>query len=94
MNFPGQSGERMGCPRCGAAMNHHADKVLYFNEDDETRSPIQVPVALLTKFMLARSAVPALLVKSISETRMLEPHAYRSSRREGKTETIDALGSS
>jgi ribosomal protein S27AE len=37
MNFPGQSGERMGCPRCGAAMNHHADKVLYFNEGDETR---------------------------------------------------------
>jgi ribosomal protein S27AE len=39
MNLPGQSGERMRCPRCGAAMNHHADKVLYFNEGDENRSP-------------------------------------------------------
>jgi len=38
MKFPGQSGERMRCPRCGAAMNHHADKALYFNEDDETRA--------------------------------------------------------
>jgi len=28
----------MICPRCGAAMNHHADKPLYFNEGDESRA--------------------------------------------------------
>jgi len=37
MNSRPQSGEPMICPRCGAAMNHHADKALYFNEGDETR---------------------------------------------------------
>jgi ribosomal protein S27AE len=38
MNSGPQSGEPMICPRCGAAMNHHADKALYFNEGDETRA--------------------------------------------------------
>lgn len=38
MNFIGQTGERMSCPRCGAAMNHHADKTLYFTEVAENRS--------------------------------------------------------
>ena len=38
MNFPQQRSERMNCPRCGAVMNYHADKALYFNEGDETRS--------------------------------------------------------
>ena len=38
MNFAVQNDERMSCPRCGAAMNHHASKALYFREGDETRS--------------------------------------------------------
>ena len=38
MNFPGQRSERMSCPRCGAVMNYHADKALYFNEGDDTLS--------------------------------------------------------
>jgi len=38
MNSRGQNGEPMSCPRCGAAMNHHADKVLLFNEAEEAGS--------------------------------------------------------
>ena len=38
MNSRAQIGEPMTCPRCGAEMNHHADKALYFTEADEARS--------------------------------------------------------
>jgi ribosomal protein S27AE len=38
MNSRAQIGEPMTCPRCGAKMNHHADKTLYFTEADETCS--------------------------------------------------------
>jgi ribosomal protein S27AE len=38
MNSGAQSGEPMTCPRCGAEMNHHADKVLYSDETGETGS--------------------------------------------------------
>jgi len=38
MNSRGHSSdEPMICPRCGARMNHHSDKVLYFNEAAEAR---------------------------------------------------------
>jgi len=38
MDTRAQSGEPMICPRCGAKMNHHADKVLYFNQAEEAES--------------------------------------------------------
>ncbi len=27
--------EKMICPRCGAEMNHHSDKMVYFNDPQE-----------------------------------------------------------
>ena len=38
MNFRRQRGERVNCPCCGAVMNYHADKALYFDESNDTRS--------------------------------------------------------
>jgi ribosomal protein S27AE len=38
MNFTSQTSERMSCPRCEAAMNHHADKTMYPTEADTSGS--------------------------------------------------------
>jgi ribosomal protein S27AE len=33
-----KTGQKMICPRCGSEMNHHSDKIMYFNDAQEAAS--------------------------------------------------------
>ena len=56
--------EKMICPRCGAEMNHHSDKIIYFSDLEDAVSSDSTVRGHIEEFHACQNCVKREIVKA------------------------------